>query len=117
MDEQYLIEDITFGGLAVFSNVPSNWLEKAMIYEKTVFISMMCTWASISCVKLSFLFFFKKLIARIQSMIYFWWFTLVFTLGVCIFGFCVYEIACGHESSAAVGKCLSSMNPNREFIR
>jgi hypothetical protein len=98
-EEQFLVSDLTYNGVDALFRAPPNWLDQVMDYEKQVINSLLCTWAAIVCVKMSFIFFFRKLVERIRSMMIFWWVVFIFNLGVCGYGFSVYVLACPNRKN------------------
>jgi hypothetical protein len=63
-----------------------------------VTVTLVLCWCTIMAVKLSFMFFFKRLIDRIWNLKVYWWVVLVYNVGVLGYGASVYYIACPYTS-------------------
>lgn len=89
-DAMYIIYAVTHGLMLP----PTNMI--LIGYHSHIWITaaLMAGWATICAVKLSFLFFFKKLIDRIRSLYIYWWIVLIFNLGVFGYGISIYYIGC-----------------------
>lgn len=48
-------------------------IESMPLYFKWYNVSMVLTWMAVYSVKLSFMFFFRKLISRVRSLEIYWW--------------------------------------------
>ena len=94
MDKMYLMEALLFGGPEALANLPSDWMEQAFDYQRKILGALLCTWLVIVCVKMSFLFFFKKLTERVRGMRIFWWVAFVYNVLACGYGVSVYVATC-----------------------
>jgi hypothetical protein len=116
-EEQFLVSDLTYNKVEALFRAPPNWLDQVMDYEKQVITSLLCTWAAIVCVKMSFIFFFRKLVERIRSMMIFWWVVLLFNVGVCGYGFSVYVLACPERESINLTQSCKFSIPSYYDVR
>lgn len=89
------VEAMLTGGASFFlKGVPDDWQQIAYRYQRNVAITCILTWAAIVSVKLSFLFFFKRLLDRMHRMLIYWYIVLTFSLAVSAYGFSVYIVPC-----------------------
>jgi len=102
LDGLYLGVAMMSGDAEVLSKIPPNWLEITYHYHKMVTISGLLTWAAIVCVKMSFLFFFRKLIERIHVMIVYWWIILAFTIATSLYGFSTVVVTCPYFNTLKI---------------
>lgn len=78
MDSMYLIEAVTEGQLPLGTTLQTIKSEGLRLHKLSD-IFLVLTWSTIFAVKFSFLFFFKALIKRVQSMEVFWRSIVAFT--------------------------------------
>ena len=102
LDGLYLGMAMTSGDPSILSKIPPNWLEITYHYHKMVTISGILTWAAIVCVKMSFIFFFKKLIDRIRFMVIYWRITLAFNIVTSLYGFSTLIVACPYFNTLKI---------------
>ena len=88
VDNLYFVE--AFEGNFLPDHIPIDFLTQVVIFERFVTGAMVLTWCVVVCVKLSYLFLFKKLIDRLRPMMIFWWFALVFNVLISIYGLIIY---------------------------
>ena len=67
-------------------------------------IILILAWFSISSVKLSFLFLFRKLIDRLRYMVIYWWVVLIYVLAVTGYGAATYILVCPYFFDLRAGK-------------
>lgn len=70
-DDLYLDEALKTNHLPMI--LPSNYLTRMFRFQKTQDAYFVLLYTTISCVKLSFLFFFRILVQRVRKMIIYWW--------------------------------------------
>lgn len=107
MNEMMLAEAFLYD-VATLESLQPDWLEQLYTYEKYVDVTLLLTWAAIVSVKMSFLFFFKKLIDRVQMMRIYWYFVIVITLAVSAYGFAIYILACPYFDDPRICMCRIS---------
>lgn len=96
----YYIDDMMFIGAFIAGKVHTpidnagNWKQRAFRYQEIVVIACCLTWVAIISVKMSFLFLFKRLLSRMETMLVYWYFVLAFTLAISAYGFLVYILPC-----------------------
>ncbi|PVH84950.1 hypothetical protein DL98DRAFT_608996 [Cadophora sp. DSE1049] len=96
----YYIDDMMFIGALITGNAHTpidnsgNWKQRAFRYQEILVIACSLTWLAIISVKMSFLFLFKRLLSRMETMLVYWYFVLVFTLAISAYGFLVYILPC-----------------------
>lgn len=93
IDTMYVVEAILFGS-PDDAITPPDFLQKSFDYQKLVTIALTLTWLSIASVKFSFLFFFRKLIDRIRSLMIYWWCVTIFIAAASLYGSTVYCLVC-----------------------
>jgi len=98
-----------FGGPEVLATVPPDWLQITFHYHNLVTSSGMLAWAAIVCVKMSFLFFFKKLIDRIHVMLVYWRIVLAITTITSLYGFTTPFLTCPHFNNIKICKGFVSV--------
>jgi hypothetical protein len=102
IDNLFLIAALEYGAPELFAELPKDWLEDVYSCEERSAISGMCAWGAIASVKFSFLFFFKRLIDRIQSMNRYWWLVFILNLATGGYGMAVYILSCPHFNSPKI---------------
>ena len=102
IDDLFLVEALEYGDPALLAELPKDWIEDVYHYQERSAIGLMCAWAAIASVKFSFLFFFKRLIDRIQSMTRYWWAVFILNLAIAGYGFAIYILACPHFNSPEI---------------
>ncbi|KAF4633639.1 hypothetical protein G7Y89_g4480 [Cudoniella acicularis] len=105
LDGLYMGQAILSEDPLVLAQIPPNWLEIVYRYHKLVSISGAMIWCAIICVKFSFLFFFRKLIDRINPMITYWRVTMGLTVGVLCYGLTTPFLTCPHFYSIKLLEC------------
>ncbi|KAG4437710.1 hypothetical protein IFR05_006793 [Cadophora sp. M221] len=105
MDDMMFVEGMLTGGASFFREIPDNWQQIAYRYQRNVAVTCLLTWAAIVSVKLSFLFFFKRLLDRMHSMLVYWYIVLAFSLAVSAYGFSVYIVPCPYFFDARSFQC------------
>ena len=90
--EAYSLEDPSFVFTLGFINQSFN-------YHKMVTIVLMLSWCAIGCVKLSYLFLFRRLIDRLRPMVIYWYIAVAFNLATIGYGIAVYYLACPYYYS------------------
>ncbi|KAE8349704.1 hypothetical protein BDV28DRAFT_151634 [Aspergillus coremiiformis] len=73
---------------------PTDWRDISSQFHLWSSICLTLIWLSFSAVKLSFLFFFKKLIDRMHSWLIYWWVITIFNGAVLLYGSTIYFISC-----------------------
>ncbi|USP76826.1 uncharacterized protein yc1106_04100 [Curvularia clavata] len=73
---------------------PSDWMQISFHFHKWVTVCGMLAWASVVAVKLSFLFFFKKLIDRLPLLNLYWWLVVFFNLASLRYGTAIWYVGC-----------------------
>jgi len=89
IDDIYELQGIIYGltDLATIETINiSITIDRIQRYRMLSAVSLNLLCLSISCVKLCFLAFFKKLIRQMPTMITFWWVVLAFNVIVIIYG-------------------------------
>ncbi|KAF7507791.1 hypothetical protein GJ744_010092 [Endocarpon pusillum] len=61
---------------------PPDWLQRTFDCQKFLVLSLCLTWCTITAVKFSFLFLFRRLIDHIPRLIIYWWIVMVFNVAV-----------------------------------
>ncbi|EMD68471.1 hypothetical protein GGP41_003316 [Bipolaris sorokiniana] len=92
MNRMYLIVALQTGVPGVIP--PPDWMQISFHFHKWVTVCGMVAWASVVAVKLSFLFFFKKLIDRVPVLNYYWWVVVLFNLACLGYGTAIWYIGC-----------------------
>ena len=88
VDDLFLVEALE--GNTIPDNLPVNFLEHVLDFEKLVVGAMVLTWCAIISVKFSYLFLFRKLIDRIRPMIMYWWVAVAYNALISIYGIIIY---------------------------
>ena len=88
VDDLFLVEALE--GNTIPDNLPVNFLEHVLDFEKLVVGAMVLTWCAIISVKFSYLFLFRKLIDRIRPMILYWWVAVVYNALISAYGIVIY---------------------------
>ena len=104
IDKTYLVEALTFGFQGVA--IPQDFLQQANAFHKWVTIALMLAWCAIMSIKFSFLFLFRRLIDRIQSLVIYWWAVMTFNVIVLGYGLSVYYVACPYYNDPRLGACF-----------
>ncbi|PIG86720.1 hypothetical protein AARAC_010734 [Aspergillus arachidicola] len=73
---------------------PGNWRDISSQFHLWSSVCLTLIWLCYSAVKLSFLFFFKKLIDRIRPWLTYWWIITIFNGAVLTYGSIIYFITC-----------------------
>ncbi|KAH8701391.1 hypothetical protein GQ44DRAFT_664913 [Phaeosphaeriaceae sp. PMI808] len=105
IDRMYLVVSLQTGVKGVIP--PDNWLEVSHQFHKWVTVCLMLSWCVVMAVKFSFLFFFKRLIDRIQSLCIYWWAVTIYNIGVLGYGVSVYYIGCPYYFDIRELQCAS----------
>jgi hypothetical protein len=92
VERMYLIFAINQGMKDV--SIPSNILEIAYLFHLWSDVCLLISWCAFSSVKLSFLFFFRKLIDRFRAWQLYWWVILIYTICVLIYGSLIFFVSC-----------------------
>ena len=88
VDDLFLVEALE--GNTIPDNLPVNFIQHTLDFEKLVVGAMVLTWCAIISVKFSYLFLFRKLIDRIRPMIMYWWVAVVYNALISIYGIVIY---------------------------
>ena len=88
VDDLFLVEALE--GNTIPNNLPVNFLEHVLNFEKLVVGAMVMTWCAIISVKFSYLFLFRKLVDRIRPMILYWWVAVAYNALISIYGIVIY---------------------------
>ncbi|PWY71379.1 hypothetical protein BO83DRAFT_427980 [Aspergillus eucalypticola CBS 122712] len=92
IDPMYLLVAMELGIKDVA--VPADIIEVGYVYHEWSAICLTVSWCAFGAVKLSFLFFFKKLIDRIKPWQIYWWAITVYTAAVLIYGSLIFFLSC-----------------------
>lgn len=85
------------------------FVQKAFNYKKKIDIVMMLAWATILCVKLSYLFLFRRLIDRLRYMTVYWWVIFIFIIGTSGYVFAIYYLVCPYYDDFRASKLSSEI--------
>lgn len=102
VDKMYLAEVFVLG--LPSANLPPDFVQQTLDYQKWVTITNMLLWCAIMAVKFSFLFLFWRLTNPIRPLVKYWWVITVYNVLVLGFGTSVYYFACPHFYSMEVCK-------------
>ena len=92
IDTMFTSEALLLREEGVELNVDS--IQDAFDYQKWAAVTLITTWLIINTVKLSFLSLFRKLVDRMRPMVIYWWFVLVYTIIVGLYGIASYIAPC-----------------------
>ena len=105
LDTEYMIEAFVFRTPGV--ELSSDFFDKTFEVQRTTAAVVTLSWVAVASVKFSFLFLFRKLIARVRSLMIYWWITIVINVAVFAYGCSVYFVACRYVFTFEAGKlCL-----------
>ena len=104
LDTEYMIEAFVFNlpGL----ELSPDFLQRTTTVQQTTAAVVTLSWCAVASVKFSFLFLFRKLIARVRYMTIYWWFVVIVNLGVLGYGCSVYFVSCPHIFTFQAGKSI-----------
>ena len=85
----------------------AGFIQKLFRYKKRIDIILMLAWGAILCVKLSYLFLFRKLIDRLRYMRIYWWFVLIYVMGTSGYVFAIYYLVCPYYDDFKASECSS----------
>ena len=88
VDDLFLVEALE--GNTIPDNLPVDFLQHVLDFEKLVAGAMVLTWCAIISVKFSYLFLFRKLIDRIRPMVLYWWVAVAYNALISIYGIVIY---------------------------
>ena len=91
-DKVYLVEAAVLGLSP--SELPLDFPEQALTFEKLIIVILILSWCSIVSVKFCFLFLFRKLVDRVRPLVIYWWVVTLFNAAVSAYGVSVYILAC-----------------------
>ncbi|KAH7418055.1 hypothetical protein BKA64DRAFT_716848 [Cadophora sp. MPI-SDFR-AT-0126] len=117
----YYIDDMMFIGALITGTAHINgdnsgsWKQRAFRYQEIVVIACILTWVAIISVKMSFLFLFKRLLGRMETMLVYWYFVLIFTLAISAYGFLVYILPCPYFYDERSFKCNQGTKADLTF--
>jgi hypothetical protein len=81
-------------------DLPSDFIERIFRFKILITPQGMLAHAAVMGVKFNFLFLFRKLIVRTKRVLnYYWWFVVIFNIGVLGYGISVYYIGCPYYNS------------------
>jgi hypothetical protein len=93
VDLLFLSQALTMG--LPDSEIPANVGPKLTYFHNVICSTSMLLWVAVCCIKFSQLFFFRKLIHRMQGHIMaWWWFVLVFNVVITVYRCKVYFLPC-----------------------
>lgn len=92
VDTMFTSEALLLREGGVELNVDS--IQDAFDYQKWAAVTLITTWLIINTVKLSFLSLFRRLVDRMRPMVIYWWFVLVYTIIVGLYGIASYIVPC-----------------------
>lgn len=76
------------------AEIPPDFLQQSYDFHKWNTVCLMLAWCAIMAAKFCFLFFFRKLIDRIQTLVIYWWAVTAFNVVVLGYGLSIYYVAC-----------------------
>ena len=86
------------------AHLPADPLQDANAFHKWATIILMLSWCAIVAVKFSFLFFFRKLIDRIPSLVIYWWIVVFLNIAVFGYGLAVQYVSCPYFNALGIRK-------------
>lgn len=92
IDNLYLVQAIALK--LPNADIPPDFLQRSYDWQKWMIICLILSWSAIMAVKFCFLFFFRKLIDRIQPLVIYWWAVTAFNVIVLGYGVSVYLVSC-----------------------
>ena len=107
----FLYVDYMYMAQAVMLGLPNaeislSLTQDSIWFHKLVILSQVLTWWSLVAVKFCFLFFFKKVVDRIEPMLIYWRVATIYNLIVALYGTAAYMAAC------AIFNARRSLNHN-----
>ena len=90
VDDLFLVEALE--GNTIPANLPVDFLQHVLEFERLVVGALVLTWCAIISVKFSYLFLFRKLIDRLRPMVIYWWVAVVFNALISIYGIIIYAV-------------------------
>ncbi|CAG8976570.1 hypothetical protein HYALB_00012567 [Hymenoscyphus albidus] len=115
IDAMYLSEAFVYGGPSFSERAPSNWMQTIFDFQKMRTVTMCCLWCSIICVKMSLLFFFKKLIDKLPRMMLYWKITLAANVVVSVYVLLKYLLVCPYYYNLKALQCNRGYLAERIF--
>ena len=115
LDTEYMIEAFVFKVPGL--ELSSDFLERTTTVQQTTAAVVTLSWCAVASVKFSFLFLFRKLIARVRYMTVYWWFVVLVNLGVLAYGCSVYFVSCPHIFEFEAGKPPLGSHQGRQADR
>jgi hypothetical protein len=109
IDAMYESESLAFADAR--SIIAINFMElipNIFRFKKMSAAALALLWASICCVKFSFLALFKKLIRQMPVITRYWWFALVFNIASFVYGVFSYFVPCPYFTEANIFKASES---------
>ncbi|KAJ5793386.1 uncharacterized protein N7503_009364 [Penicillium pulvis] len=103
IDGMYLTWAIELGMTNV--TIPTDIVEVGYKFHLYSDVCLLISWCSFSAVKLSFLFFFKKLIDRMRVWQIYWRMVFAYTVCVLIYGALVFFVSCPFFNSPKENAC------------
>lgn len=121
VDGMYLIWAVELGMINV--TIPADIVDVGYRFHLYSNVCLLISWCSFSAVKLSFLFFFKKLIDRMRVWQIYWRIIFAYTVCVLIYGALVFFVSCPYfyspkESESTTRACIffGSYTPYTQLI-
>ena len=102
LDKAYAAESFSLGQLELA--LEPSFVDDSFDYKKLMTVVSISSWVAICCVKLSFMFLFRRLIDRLRYAIIYWWIVLTFVIATSGYGMAVYILACPYFYSFEVCK-------------
>ncbi|KAB8218830.1 hypothetical protein BDV33DRAFT_205057 [Aspergillus novoparasiticus] len=108
VDRMYLVFALSKGMRGV--SIPSDIVEVAYLFHLWSDVCLLISWCAFSAVKLSFLFFFRKLIDRMRTWQLYWWAILIYTVCVLIYGSLIFFVSCPYFFDPRENQCSTGSN-------
>lgn len=92
IDPMYLLIAMELGMKDIA--IPADIIGVGNVYHVWNSVCLTVSWCAFGAVKLSFLFFFKKLIDRIRAWQIYWWAITIYTCAVLAYGSLIFFLSC-----------------------
>ncbi|KAI9676948.1 MAG: hypothetical protein M1817_006787 [Caeruleum heppii] len=116
IDDAYLVEALQSGQTLSEEDLFSDVLGRSWDFQKWAVICLIVLWQSITAVKFSYLFLFRKLIDRIHPMVLYWRVVVAYTLVTWAFGIAAYIVPCPYFYSLKSLQCSQGSGVNKTIL-
>ncbi|PYI27955.1 hypothetical protein BP00DRAFT_352198 [Aspergillus indologenus CBS 114.80] len=108
VDRMYLVFAISQGMTDVA--IPADIIQVSYLFHLWSDVCLLISWCAFSAVKLSFLFFFRKLIERMKAWQLYWWAIFIYTICVLIYGSLIFFVSCPYFFDPRENACATGSN-------